>query len=333
MRAVPIEHYGGPEVLVLREVERPEAKADEVVIRIAYAGINFLDTQMRDGSYQTSETYVTKLPMILGQEGAGTVSDVGSGVKNFKSGDRVAYFWNEGSYSEYCAVPAYRVVKVPQNVSLRSAAALMMQGLTAQYLIYSTANLKSGDTCLIHAAAGGVGQIMVQLAKHRGAIVIASVGNAEKAEIAKELGADHVVLYRETDFRDAVVQFTNGTGVDVVFDSVGKDTIDRSIRSLRPRGLCVLFGGASGLVREINPQNLADAGSIFFTRPHLAHHLSTADETNERAQILFDLLTAKKLKLSIFKEFPLEDACLAHQMMQRGETKGKILLSVNGSDH
>jgi NADPH2:quinone reductase len=332
MRAVPIEQYGGPEVLVAKDVDLPKAKADEVVVRVAYAGINFLDTQMRDGSYQTSQTYETTLPMILGQEGAGTVAEVGAAVKNFQPGDRVSYFWNYGSYAEYCAVPAYRVVKVPEQVSLKAAASLMMQGLTAQYLVYSTAALKPGDTCLMHAAAGGVGQIMVQLAKHRGAIVIASVGNAEKAKIAKDLGADHAVIYRETDFRDEVMKITNGRGVDVVFDSIGKDTIERSLHSVRQRGLCVLFGGASGLVREINPQKLADAGSIFFTRPHLAHHVSTAAETNERAQILFNLLLTNELKVSIFREFPLEDARLAHEMMQRGETKGKILLTVNGSE-
>jgi NADPH:quinone reductase len=331
MKAIVVEEFGGPEVLVARDLEMPKAKADEVVIRLAFAGINYIDTQMRAGSYKTSETYVTKLPMVLGQEGAGTVVEVGAKIKSFKPGDRVAYCFHLGSYAEYAAIPAYRVVKVPKEVALSDATVLMMQGLTAQYLAYSTSQLKEGETCLIHAAAGGVGQILIQLAKNRGATVLASVGSAEKAKLASECGADYTVLYRQMDFHKAVMQITGERGVDVVFDSVGKDTIDGSIHSTRKRGLCILYGGASGLVREINPQDLADAGSIFFTRPHLAHHITTAEEMQERADVLFDLLTTQKLKVRIFREFKLDEAVQAHQAMERGDTLGKMLLRMNGS--
>ena len=328
MKAVPIEEFGGPDVLTIKEWQIPSPTADEVLVRLSFAGINFIDTQIRSGSYQTSSTYPTVLPLIHGEEGAGVISEVGDNVDNFKKGDRVAFCWHGGSYAEYAAIPVYRVVKVPEDIPLEMATALMMQGLTAQYLTYSTAPLKLGQTCLIHAAAGGVGQILVQLAKNRGATVIASVGSSQKAKIARDCGSDYTILYRETDFREEVMKITHGKGVDVVFDSVGKDTIDRSITSLCKRGLCVLLGGASGLVREINPQKFADAGSIFFTRPHLQHYLCDAEEMTERATILFDLLRAKKLNVAIFKEFPLAEAAQAHKLMERGETLGKMLLRI-----
>ncbi len=209
MKAISIKEFGGPDVLALRDLERPQAKPGEAIVHLSYCGINYIDLQIRDGSYTHSHTYQTRLPMVIGQEGSGIVVDVGENVTAFAPGDRVAYCWNDGSYAEYAAIPAFRLVKVPEKVSLRTAAALMVQGLTAQYLAYSTASLKPGDTCLIHAAAGGVGQTLVQLSKHLGASVIASVGTANKSRIAKDCGADHTILYRETDFREEVMKIAS----------------------------------------------------------------------------------------------------------------------------
>jgi len=244
MRAIQIDEFGGPDKLLEKDIPIPTPEENEVVVKLEYSGINYMDVYMRNGSYAKSHTYQTPLPMTVGMEGAGTVHALGKNVKEFKLGERVAYCLSRGSYAEYAAVPAWRLVKIPETVDSSRAAALMLQGLTAHYLTNSAYALKNNDSCLIHAGAGGVGQLAIQLAKLKGATVITTVGSEEKAEIAKKLGADHIILYRELDFQKEVMRITENQGVNVVFDSVGKDTIDRSIRCLQKRGLCVMFGAS-----------------------------------------------------------------------------------------
>jgi NADPH2:quinone reductase len=332
MKAVLVKAFGTPEVLVERRIPRPKPGAGEVLVHLHYAGVNFLDIQMRNGSYARSQTYETPLPMTIGMEGAGTVSALGEGVDKVELGDRVSYCIVPGSYAEYTVVPEWRLVKVPARVPLDIATTLMMQGMTAQYLTSSTYQLGRGSTCLVHAAAGGVGRLLVQLAKYRGARVIATVGTREKAVIARALGADEVILYREIDFHSAILDLTDGRGVDVVYDAVGIDTIAGSIRSTRRRGLCVLYGGSSGLVSSIAPQELAEAGSIFFTRPHLADHLNDAAEIGGRAAELFALLAAGKVQVSIHAVLPLAQAAEAHRILEAGQTRGKLLLKIDEKD-
>jgi NADPH2:quinone reductase len=328
MKAINITQFGGPDELVLAEVCQPKPRADELSVKIAYAGINFIDVYMRNGSYARSHTYKTPLPMILGMEGAGTVAEVGEGVNGFEPGDRVAYCLSRGSYAEYAVVPAWRVTKVPDEVSLPVATALMLQGSTAHYLVHSAFPLAAGQTCLIHAGAGGVGQLLIQLAKQCRAYVIATVGSGEKAAIAKACGADHTILYREDDFRETVMEITGGRGVDVVYDSVGKDTIQRSILSLKRRGLCILYGASSGQVASVEPLQLAEAGSVYFTRPHLADYTATAEEVRWRATDLFRAVAVGKLVVTIDREFPLSAARQAHERLEARSSKGKLLLRV-----
>lgn len=328
MKAIAIAKFGGPDALVLMECERPTPGNGEALVKLEYAGINFIDVYMRSGHYARSHTYQTPLPMTIGMEGGGTVVELGDGVTHLKVGDRVSYCIVRGSYAEYASVPAWRLVKVPDAVPLPVATALMLQGFTAHYLSHSAFPLGPEHTCLVHAGAGGVGQLLVQLAKLRGATVITTVGNREKAEIVKQRGADHVILYRETDFREEVMKITGGKGVDVVYDAVGKDTIHKSIRSLRKRGLCVNYGGASGLVQSIEPLELAEAGSVFFTRPHLADYISTAEEIRIRARDLFNAYATKKLAVTIDKEFPLAEAAAAHRHLEGRGARGKLLLKV-----
>ena len=266
--------------------------------------------------------------MTLGMEGGGVVAALGEGVTDFAVGDRVAYCIVRGSYAQFASVPASRLVPVPANVPMPIATGLMLQGLTAHYLAHSAYALGPGKTCLIHAGAGGVGQLLIQLAKLRGATVIATVGSEEKAVIAGERGADHVILYRDVDFRDEVRRLTGGRGVDVVYDAVGRDTIARSIRSLARRGLCVNYGGASGLVASIEPLELAEAGSVYFTRPHLADYISSAAELRERAADLFAAYAAGILAVTIERELPLADVAEAHRWLEARHTKGKLLLDV-----
>jgi NADPH2:quinone reductase len=328
MRTIAIGKFGGPEELRLREIPMVEPGAGEALVRLEYAGINFIDVYMRSGRYARSQTYQTPLPMTLGMEGAGTVAALGEGVEDLQVGDRVAYCIVRGSYADYTTVPAWKLVKVPATVPLDLATALMLQGLTAHYLSHSAYTLGPGKRCLVHAAAGGVGQLLTQLAKLRGAMVIATVGTQEKARIAANNGADHVILYRQTDFRDEVMRITGGSGVDVVYDAVGKDTIHQSIRSLARRGLCVNYGGASGLVESVEPLELAEAGSVFFTRPHLADYIASADELRARARDLFSYYEARTLKVAVDREFPLEQAGEAHRYLEGRNTKGKLLLRI-----
>jgi NADPH2:quinone reductase len=253
---------------------------------------------------------------------------LGEGVSGLALGDRVAYCIVRGSYAAYASVPAWRLVKVPPAVPMPVATALMLQGFTAHYLTHSASSLAPGNICLVHAGAGGVGQLLIQIAKLRGATVLATVGSEEKADVAKRRGADHVILYRQVDFREEVMRITGGRGVDVVYDAVGKDTIAKSIRSLRKRGLCVNYGGASGLVESIDPLELGEAGSVFFTRPHLADYTATAAEIGARAADLFAWYAAGRLGVAIEREFPLAEAAEAHRYIEAGKTRGKLLLQV-----
>lgn len=331
MHAIAIERFGGPEVLTVRDLARPEPKADEVRVHVAFAGVNYIDVYMRNGTYARSATYRTPLPMVLGMEGAGTVDAVGDDVRDFEIGQRVAWCIVRGAYAQYAVVPAWKLVAVPDAIPLETGCALMLQGSTAHYLTHSAYPLAAGDTCLVHAGAGGVGQLLIQLAKRRGARVITTTGSPEKAGIARERGADEVILYRDTDFRDAVMRSTQGRGVDVVYDSVGRDTIARSIRSLRRRGLCVLFGASSGSVDAVSPLELAEAGSVFFTRPHLADYLHDAQEVRDRANELFAACASGDLTVAIDRILPIKEAGEAHRLLESRATRGKLLLALTGA--
>lgn len=328
MRAIQVERFGGPGALTLKEVATPEPGPGEALVRLAVAGVNYIDVYMRDGSYARSHTYRTPLPMTLGMEGAGTIASLGADVTGWSSGDAVAYCLSRGSYADYAVVPAWRLVPVPDDIPLPVAAALMLQGSTAHYLAYSAFALKPGDACLVHAGAGGVGQLLIQLAKRAGATVIATVGSPEKAKLARRRGADHAILYRDVDFHDQTMRLTGGRGVEVVYDSVGRDTLARSIRSLRRRGLCVSFGASSGQPEPVALLDLAEAGSVFLTRPHLADYMADAEEIRARAGDLFAALRAGQLEVSIDATFPLTDAAAAHAAIEGRRTRGKLVLNV-----
>jgi NADPH2:quinone reductase len=328
VKAVAIARFGGPEVLELVERPAPRPGPGEALVKLEYAGVNFIDVYMRSGGYARSHTYQTPLPMTIGMEGGGTVAAIGDGVEKVAPGDRVAYCIVRGSYAELAVVPAAKLVRVPENVPLPIATALMLQGCTAHYLTYSAFALERGDTCLVHAGAGGVGQLLIQLAKQRGATVIATVGSEEKATIASERGADHVVLYRDEDFREAAMRLTGGKGVAVVYDAVGRETISKSIRSLRRRGTCINYGGASGLVESVSPLELAEAGSVFFTRPHLADYIATAEELAWRTNDLFAAYAQGRLTVALDHEYPLEAAAEAHRCIESRGTRGKLLLRI-----
>ncbi len=329
MRAVGVKAFGGPEALELMQCEVPEPGVGEALVKLSFAGINFIDIYMRSGRYAKSDTYKTPLPMVLGMEGAGEVVKLGPGVEGLGAGDRVAWCINRGAYAGYAAVPAWKLVKVPDDIPLDAATTLQLQGCTAHYLTHSAYPLKEGDICLAHAGAGGVGQLLTQLAKMRGARVIVTVGSQDKAEIAKALGADHVILYNQENFRERVMDITQGQGVNVVYDAVGRDTIHDSIRSLAPRGLCVNFGGASGLVESIEPLELAEAGSVFFTRPHLADYMRDDLEIAGRTSDLFSAYLQGRLKVTIDTVFPLGQAARAHETIEGRGTLGKLLLDVS----
>lgn len=329
MKAISISAFGNSEVCRLEDVSAPKPATGEATVKVAYAGVNFIDIYMRNGTYARSHTYKTPLPMVIGMEAAGVVEALGEGVIDLKIGQRVAFCLSRGGYAEIVAVPAWKLVPVPDDVPFNIAATLMLQGCTAHYLSHSAFPLKPGQSCLVHAGAGGVGQLLIQLAKNAGATVFTTVSTKEKAQIAKKRGADHCILYREQDFQQEVMRLTSGEGVHVVYDSVGRDTIMKSIRSIRRRGLCVLFGGSSGVVDAIEPFALAEAGSVFFTRPHLADYMVNSAEIRGRTDELFRLLLAKKLHVTIDKEFSLADAASAHQYLEAGKTRGKLLLRVS----
>jgi len=320
MKAIQIKQTGGPEVMELAEVPVPQPKSNEVVVKIKAAGVNFIDVYNREGHYKAP------LPLILGQEGAGTVIAVGTESHGFAVGDPVAYSSVIGSYAEYAAVPADRLVKIPSGVSERDAAAAMLQGMTAHYLSHDTYPLKKGETALVHAAAGGVGLLLVQMAKNIGARVIATVSTEEKAELAREAGAHDVILYTQSDFEVETKRLTGGKGVDVVYDSVGKTTFEKGLNVLRPRGMMVLFGGSSGPVAPIDPLVLAQKGSLFLTRPSLGHYIITSQELQQRAGAVLGMIRDGKLKLRVEHVYPLADAQKAHRDLEGRKTTGKILL-------
>ena len=331
MRAIQALDYGEAETLTTTEIPRPVPGDGEAQVQVAYAGVNFIDVYMRRGMYANNRAYATSLPLTLGMEGAGIVTATGLGVNDIATGDRVAYCLNPGSYAEFAVVPTWKLVKLPRDVSLAIGAAIMLQGCTAHYLSHTLFPLASGHTCLVHAGAGGVGQLLIQLAKMRGARVLTTVGNDEKADIARRRGADEVILYRDTDFRQAVMAVTGGEGVDVVYESVGRETFDDSILSLKHRGTCVLFGASSGAVTSMNPQILADAGSVFLTRPNLADYMASREEIADRAGTLFDALTRANLDVAIDGKFPLATAAEAQLILEERKTTGKLVLEVDVS--
>lgn len=320
MKTVRVHEYGGLEVLKYEEVEKPEPGEGEARVRIEAIGVNFIDIYHRIGRYKGS------LPLTLGQEAAGIVDAVGPNVTDAQPGDRVAYASVQGSYAEQAIVPAWRLVKVPSAVDVQQSAAVMLQGMTAHYLTHSTYPLKEGETALVHAAGGGAGQLIVQIAKMRGARVIGTASTGEKAALASEAGADHIILYTETDFETEIKRLTNDKGVDVVFDSVGKDTFVKSMNCLRPRGYLVLFGQSSGPAPQIDPQILNPKGSLFLTRPTLGHYISNREELTGRVNDLFGWMASGKLKVRIDQTFPLAEAAEAHRYLEGRKSKGKVLL-------
>jgi NADPH:quinone reductase len=324
VKAIRVHALGGPEVLTYENVPEPTPRAGEAVVRVEAAGVNFIDIYQRTGVYKLP------LPLILGLEGAGTVVVVGSGVTGVSVGDRVAWTSVPGSYAELCAVPADRLVVLPAGVTTRQGAAMMLQGMTAHYLTHSTFKLEPGHTCLVHAGAGGVGLLLTQIAKLRGARTITTVSTDEKAALSRQAGADHVVLYTRQDFEAELKQFTGGQGVVVVYDSVGHDTFTKSLNCLAPRGMLVLFGQSSGVVAAVDPQVLSQKGSLFFTRPTLVHYIATRDELQKRAADLFDWIGNGTLRLRTEFEFPLKDAAEAHQALAGRKTTGKVLLIPQG---
>lgn len=326
MRAVGIRAYGGPEALEMMTLVEPTPGPGEALVKTAFAGINFVDVYMRRGDYAKTARHGGDLPMILGREGSGEVVAVGAGVTAVKPGDRVAWCITQGTYAEFAVVPAWRLVPVPTDIPLDVACALQLQGATAHYLAMSTFPIAEGDTVLVHSAAGGVGQLLVQIAKGMGATVIATVGTEEKAQIAKARGADHVIVYTKEDFLPRVMEITGKQGCHAVYDAVGKDTIARSISACRRRGVVALYGGASGAVDAISPQALAEAGSVFFTRPHLADYMQDADEVRKRSSDLMGAWKAGNLKVVIDRVWPLEGAGEAHKTIEARQTTGKLLL-------
>ena len=320
MKAIQVKQFGGDEVLEFADLPLPQPKPNEALVEIAAAGVNFIDVYNRTGHYKV------QLPFVPGQEGAGTVTAVGKDVTTVKVGDRVAYTGVLGSYAEYAAVPADRLVKIPQGVSERDAAAAMLQGMTAHYLSHDTFPLKKGQTALVHAAAGGVGLLLVQMAHHIGARAIGTVSTEEKAKLAREAGADDVILYTQTDFEAETKRLTGGKGLDVVYDSVGKATFDKGFNVLRPRGMMVLFGGSSGPVSAVDPLMLSQKGSLFLTRPSLTHYIITTEELQARAGAVLGMIKQSKLKLRIQHIYPLAQAQQAHRDLEARTTTGKLLL-------
>jgi NADPH2:quinone reductase len=306
MRAVGVRAFGGANAVEVMDTARPEPGQGDAVVKVAFAGVNFIDVYMRNGK----------------------VEKVGAGVTNVKPGDRVAWCLSRGSYAEAASVPAWRLAPVPDGVPLDVAAALQLHGCTAHYLTAHCFPVQKGDVCLVHAAAGGTGQLLTQLCKLKGGSVIATVGTQDKAAIARNRGADHIIYYREEDFQRRVLEITNGAGAHVAFDSIGKDTIAKSLRSLRRRGVCVSYGNASGMVASITPAELGEAGSVYFTRPHLADYMQTADEVRQRTGELYALYKAGRLGVAIDRVFPLDGAKQAHEVLEGRGTRGKLLLKV-----
>jgi NADPH:quinone reductase len=322
MYAIRIHQFGDPDVLSYEETAVPEPGAGEARVKVEMAGVNFIDTYHRTGQYPGV------LPLTPGVEAVGVVDAVGSDVADVHVGDRVGYVLQIGSYAGYAIVPAGRLVPVPAGVESATAAALLVQGLTAHYLCTSTFPLQPGDTALVHAAAGGTGLLLVQIARQRGARVIATVSTEEKAELARQAGADEIILYSQSDFEAETKRLTDGRGVDVVYDGVGKTTFAQGLNCLRPRGYMVLFGQASGAVPPLDPQQLNQKGSLFLTRPSLGHYMQDRPELLQRSRDLFSWLAAGELNVRVDQIFPLAEAAAAHRYLEGRQTKGKVLLAV-----
>ena len=320
MKAIQILEAGGPEVLQLADLPIPQPGPGQVLIRVEATGVNFIEIYFRKGQYKAS------FPLVPGSEAAGTVEEVGPGVQGFETGDMVASVSVMGSYAEYALVPAAQLVKVPEGLSPEKAAAAMLQGMTAHYLAYSTFALKAGDTALVHAGAGGVGLLLTQLAVRIGARVITTVSTPAKAEVSREAGASDVILYTEKDFETEVKSLTGGKGVDVVYDSVGKTTFEKSLNCLRPRGLLALFGGSSGAVPAFDPIQLSGKGSLYLTRPTLWHYIATRAELEHRAGEILGWAASGALKLRTEHVYSLADASQAQTDLESRKTTGKILL-------
>jgi len=320
MKAIQVSKVGGLEALTLVDLPIPEPKPNEALVQIKVAGVNFIDVYFREGRYPAP------LPFVVGMEAAGVVTTTGSAVVNVKPGDRVAYTGILGSYAAYAAVPANRLVHVPAELDSNHAAAAMLQGMTAHYLCHSTYPVKRGETALIHAAAGGVGRLLVQMCKKLGARVIATAGSEEKAQLAREAGADECIVYTEADFETETLRLTDGKGVHVVYDGVGKDTFDKDLNVLSPRGYLVLFGGSSGAVPPFDLIKLSQKGSLFVTRPTLAHYTATREELEQRSGDVMQMIIAGELKLRIHNTYPLAKAQEAHRDLEGRKTTGKLLL-------
>jgi NADPH:quinone reductase len=320
MKAIQIKETGGPEKMELVDVPQPVAGPGQALVKIAASGVNFIDVYFRTGLYKAD------LPATLGSEGAGTVESVGPGVTEVAPGDRVAYAMSRGSYAAYAVVPAAQLVKVPAGIDFQTAAAAMLQGMTAHYLTHSTFALKAGDACLVHAAAGGVGLLLVQMAHRIGARVFGTVSTEAKAQLVKQAGADEIILYTQQDFEAEVKRLTGGRGVDVVYDSVGATTFAKSLNCLRPRGTLALFGQSSGPVPPFDPNILNAKGSLFLTRPSLAHHCLTREELLWRAGDVLGWVSSGDLKIRVDRAYPLSAAAEAHRDLEGRHTAGKLLL-------
>jgi NADPH:quinone reductase len=320
MQAIRVSATGGPDALQLEDIPTPEPGPGQVRIKVEAAGVNFIDVYQRKGQYKMP------LPFTPGGEAAGTVDALGPGVNDLQVGARVVSVDSQGGYAQYALMEAARAVPLLEGVSVEVAAAAILQGMTAHYLTHSTFALQPGQTALVHAAAGGAGQMLVQIAKKLGARVIGTAGSAEKAQIARDLGADEVILYNETDFEAETKRLTNGSGVDVVYDSVGRTTFEKGLNVLKPRGMMALFGQSSGPVAPLDPQVLNAKGSLFLTRPTLRHYVATRDELFWRAQDIFRWIVAGEVRVRIDKTFPLAEASAAHQYLEDRMTQGKVLL-------
>lgn len=320
MKAVRVKEFGGPEAMSYEDIEAPSLEEGQVLVKVEAAGINYIDTYQRTGLYQIP------LPATLGLEAAGTVTEVGSGVSRFKQGDRVAYTNVAGAYADFAAVPEDKLVSLPDGVSFDQSAAAMLQGCTAHYLCQSTYKVREGDRCLIHAAAGGVGLLLIQMVKMMGGFVIGTVSTEEKAELARQAGADEVILYSEQDFETEVKRITDGAGVNVAYDSVGKSTFGKSIDCLSRFGYMVLYGNASGPVTEFNPATLGPKGSLFLTRPTLFDYLATREDLDWRSGDVFNWIGEGKLSMRLEHFYPLAEVQQAHSDLESRKTTGKLIL-------
>ena len=323
MNAIRIHKHGGPETMVYEDAPIPTPGSGEAIVQVHVSGVNFVDTYYRAGLYKPPA-----MPCTLGTEGAGIVTAVGEGVTNVRTGDRVAYATSLGSYAEFAAVPAWKLAPLPASLDFKAGAAIMLQGMTAHYLCYSTYVLRAGDVALVHAGAGGVGQLLIQIARRAGAKVVATVGTPEKGELARAAGAHEIIVYSTQDFESEVKRLTQGRGVDVVYDGVGAATYEKSLNCLRPRGYLVVYGQASGPIPSVDPLALMSKGSLFLTRPTLHHYAASREEIHWRSGDLFKWIEAGELRLSYDYVFPLSQAAKAHTELESRRTTGKVLLEV-----